>query len=81
VTVEARCDKCAKSPIVIWGSVSYSPGGGRHGTEEWHFCHECVDALREFAMANVPSIPLGNGGSIFMGNGWMLREDYLKERA
>lgn len=78
--IEARCDKCGASPIVIWGEVSYSPGGGRHGTETWHLCHDCVDPMRAFVMENVAAIPLGNNRTVFAGHGWMLREDYLKER-
>lgn len=78
MSVEVRCDRCGRSPIVVWGEVSYSPGGGRHGADVFHFCHECVDDLRTFVMGNVPAIP-GESNVIFAGHGWMVRQDYLKQ--
>jgi hypothetical protein len=77
--IAATCDKCGQTPITIWGTVSYSPGGGRHGIETWHFCHGCVPELRAFVLTHVPAIPEDTHGAIFASHGWMIREDYLKQ--
>lgn len=64
------CDSCGEPASPVWGEFSYSPGGGRHGTERFHFCSKCVSKLRK-VVAQVAK----------KDNRWMLFEDDEKDKS